>query len=131
MSKSEVKVREFWIDPTDDAGEEDLFFGDVLKEHPRQGPLQWQESLIHVIEYSYAKKLEEHNKQLRKDIWKLVEENKRLREALVHARAMFMSLSTVYESNHLMLNPKHAKQMCDDHSDIIYKALSGETKEGV
>ncbi len=44
--------REFWIDPTDDAGEEDLFFGDALKEHPRQGPLQWQDSLIRVIEHS-------------------------------------------------------------------------------
>lgn len=108
-----MKVREFWIDP--DSDDDDMSTFIAFRRHPRQGPLQWQESLIHVIEYSYSRKLEE--------------ENKKLREALVHARAMFMSLSIVYEANHLTLNPKHAKQMCDDHSDIIYKALSGETKE--
>jgi hypothetical protein len=74
MSKSEVRPREFWIDPTDDAGEEDLFFGDALKEHPRQGPLQWQDSLIRVIEYSAYDSLKKENERLKKHIEELRED---------------------------------------------------------
>lgn len=44
----EKKWRGFWIDIEHDGYDD--FFGCVLLEHPRQGPLKWQESLIHVVE---------------------------------------------------------------------------------
>lgn len=54
-----MKPREFWIAPnTEEEMEEfyweeatEIYFGDALTAHPGQGPLQWQASLIHVIEY--------------------------------------------------------------------------------
>lgn len=47
--------REFWVDPLPcDEDIQDVF--DAFLEHPRQGPLQWQGSLVRVIEYAaYAK----------------------------------------------------------------------------
>lgn len=60
--------REFWIFPNepeeDDAdfyepSAADLYFGDALTEHPRQGDLKWQASAIHVIEYSAYRELKQ------------------------------------------------------------------------
>lgn len=49
-----MKVREFWIDPdiSEDLIEGELPVFMALPEKPIQGPLQWQASLIHVIEKS-------------------------------------------------------------------------------
>ena len=60
---SEVKVREFWIDP--DSDDDDMSTFIAFRRHPRQGDLEWQESLVHVIERSYATRLEEENKKLK------------------------------------------------------------------
>jgi predicted RNase H-like nuclease (RuvC/YqgF family) len=101
--------------------------------------LQWQESLIHVIEYSYAKKLEEHNKQLRKDIWKLVEENKRLREALeFYANEMNYSVDDYRGISGEMIRRCVLNKDLEERNDVYSyagmrarQALYGETKECV
>lgn len=52
---SESKPREWWIDPTDELEQDAMDCPPVfmaLQEHPGQGPLQWQSSLIQVIERS-------------------------------------------------------------------------------
>ena len=70
----ETKAREFWIDPDEDWDDE-ITVGLALKEHPRQGPLQWQSSLIHVIECSAYEKLQKRVEWLEAD-------NKNLRSLL-------------------------------------------------
>lgn len=48
-----TKPREFWIVPVEEWEEDSgLYWGDVFTEHPRQGPLVWQESFINVREVS-------------------------------------------------------------------------------
>lgn len=49
QSKDPQEPREFWIDLSD---EHDGDLPLAFIEHPQQGPLQWQSSLVHVIEYS-------------------------------------------------------------------------------
>ena len=39
--KPSGQVREFWLDH-DPHEENDTYFGEALKRHPQQGPLQWQ-----------------------------------------------------------------------------------------
>lgn len=43
---------EFWIDEEKYTDPDDNLFGYALKQHPRQGSLKYQDSLIHVIRYS-------------------------------------------------------------------------------
>lgn len=44
------KAREFWVDP--ESMDDQVGIYDTFDKHPGQGPLQWQDSLIHVIEKS-------------------------------------------------------------------------------
>lgn len=64
-----MKPREFWIDVSD---EHDGDIPIAFREHPRQGPLQWQANLIHVIEYSAYQALQKKNRVL-KTMIKLIE----------------------------------------------------------
>jgi hypothetical protein len=68
----EEKRREWWIAPewTDVMDEDDSYFGSALTSHPRQGPLEWQASLVHVTE------------SLPGDLILSASEMERLREAL-------------------------------------------------
>ena len=59
---SEVKVREFWIDP--DSDDDDMSTFIAFRRHPRQGDLEWQESLIRVIEHSAYLELQKENEHL-------------------------------------------------------------------
>lgn len=70
---SEVKKpREFWVD-LDDEGDLEIYCGAVFENHPRQGPLQWQASLIHVIEKSAFDKaveaLKKHGRHFHNCLW--------------------------------------------------------------
>lgn len=56
-SEKTTIAREFWIAPDEPDSPGDIRFGDALIEHPRQGPLEFQSSLIHVIEKSAYDKL--------------------------------------------------------------------------
>ena len=47
---SEVKV--WWADLDESPEEDDISVGTLLREHPRQGPLNWQESLFPVVKKS-------------------------------------------------------------------------------
>lgn len=70
--KDPQEPRQFWIDMSE---EHDGDLPLAFREHPQQGPLQWQSSLLHVIEYSAYQSLQS----------KLAEaeaENKRFRDAL-------------------------------------------------
>ena len=54
-----MKPREFWVVPYKSAESDDECL-DAFSEHPGQGPLQWQQSLVHVIEKSaYTELLEQ------------------------------------------------------------------------
>lgn len=48
------KYKTFWIDPSDELEKDDCEMDEVvymaMKNHPKQGPLHWQSSLIKVIE---------------------------------------------------------------------------------
>ena len=101
----EAKAREFWIDPDENWDDAEITVGIALKEHPRQGPLQWQSSLIHVIECSAYEKLKKRVEELeasqihtchddcqrlecaqRRKIEGLEAENKKMREALCYIK---------------------------------------------
>lgn len=43
-----MKPREFWVDP--ESMDDEVGIYDTFDKHPGQGPIQWQASLIHVIE---------------------------------------------------------------------------------
>ena len=47
---SEFKV--WWADLDESPEEDDISVGTLLREHPRQGPLNWQESLFPVVKKS-------------------------------------------------------------------------------
>ena len=47
---SEVKV--WWVDLDESPEEDDISVGTLLREYPRQGPLNWQESLFPVVKKS-------------------------------------------------------------------------------
>lgn len=47
---SEQKPREFYVDP--ESLDDECGVHDAFDKHPGQGPLQWQASLVHVIEKS-------------------------------------------------------------------------------
>lgn len=63
------KATKFWVDPgtyePEDMGECLCSF----KEHPGQGPLQWQASLIHVIEKSAYDKAVKCLKEISKETY--------------------------------------------------------------
>ena len=61
---SQSKLREFWVDPRPYDEDHENGVHDAIKKHPRQGPLQWQESLIHVIEHSAYAELKAQNEKL-------------------------------------------------------------------
>lgn len=73
------KAREFWIDPTP-CDEEMLNCFDALSEHPGQGPLSWQASLIRVREVlpDEASELE-----------RLRAENERLKSRVENSRTFY------------------------------------------
>ena len=55
---SEQKFRQWWVDPSDELEQDAMDLPPVymaLHEHPGQGPLLWQASLIHVIDYAAYK----------------------------------------------------------------------------
>lgn len=107
------KAREFWIDP--DSDDDDMSTFIAFRRHPRQGDLEWQESLVHVIERSYATKLEE--------------ENKRLRDALEFYKSYAdCSYSCSSRRDSWILRCSCGFEKKDRE---MRKALSGETKEGV
>lgn len=53
-----TEPRQYWIDG-EDADTEDNYAGNAMFEHPKQGPPQWQATVIHVIEYSAYADLQE------------------------------------------------------------------------
>lgn len=63
---NKVRPREFWIDPNE--WDEGCGVHDAFKSHPKQGPLQWQESLIHVVEMKTYLDLREQFKRLMQTI---------------------------------------------------------------
>ena len=58
--------REFWVDPVEDGEDGYIQVYQALSKHPKQGPLQWQTSLIHVIEKSAYDALKAENERLQK-----------------------------------------------------------------
>ena len=72
VEKSEQKriealgVREWWIEPDAEfQHDSDPYFGAALTHHPRQGPLAWQYSLIHVVEAKALQRAEAEVERLR------------------------------------------------------------------
>lgn len=51
MNNTKSETREFWIDISD-CEDDDALPSIAYVEHPKQGPLPWQEKLVHVIQFS-------------------------------------------------------------------------------
>ena len=80
--------RRWWIDPCRHPdSEHDFYFGDALSHHPRQGPLQWQSSLIEVIEASAYDALAAELSREKKKVEKLREQRNRAYEAIYSGEA--------------------------------------------
>lgn len=63
------KPKTYWIDPNpEDTNECEIQCFQAMSAHPNQGPLQWQTSLIPVIEYYAFQKLQAENEQLKKNL---------------------------------------------------------------
>jgi hypothetical protein len=65
---NDKKPREFWIDPEPNPDEENTYFGDAFTEHPGQGPLNWQSSFVHVIEYSALEAAQKETAKIKADL---------------------------------------------------------------
>lgn len=64
QNQSEVEM--WWADLDECPEEDDISLGTILRKHPRQGPLKWQESLFPVVRKSDYDKLKEENQRLNK-----------------------------------------------------------------
>lgn len=66
QNQSEVEM--WWADLDECPEEDDISVGTLLRKHPRQGPLKWQESLFTVVKKSDYDKLKEENQRLKRRV---------------------------------------------------------------
>lgn len=73
MTDTKSEAREFWIDISD-CEDDDALPSIAYEEHPKQGPLPWQEKLVHVIQFSAHQDLKAKHERL---LEALIEKTKR------------------------------------------------------
>ncbi|GEM_PF-5322901 len=63
-------VKVWWADllTADELDEYEYTVGNLMKEHPRQGPLDWQSRLFQVVPKSDFDKLQSENQRLRREL---------------------------------------------------------------